>query len=153
MASKARPPAEDAVPARLFGLVELQQIDRVALQAQKAGLKPPPHGVASVVEGRGKIAYLGRQIIGRVNAFEGVAEDLFAAALAVERGRVEVVDAQVEGALDHGDSVRDRQEAVFWASVEPGPAHGDFADLPVRFAESSVSHARSAVGVKSNGVT
>ena len=42
----------------------------------------PRHTVSrGVVEGLGIIAYLGRQIIGRVNAFEGVAEDLFAAAL------------------------------------------------------------------------
>ena len=43
--------AEDAVPTGLLCLVDLHQVDRIALQALQAGFETAPYGVAGVVVG------------------------------------------------------------------------------------------------------
>ena len=135
--------AEDSLPAGLFGFVDLQQVDAVALQAFEAGFEAAPDGVAGVVERLGVVADLGGQVAGLGDALEGDAQHFFAASLAVQGGGVEVVDAQFQGAFDHGHAVLHGLEAELGAAVEPGAAQADFADLPVCLAEASVFHSFS----------
>jgi hypothetical protein len=60
-----------------------------------------------------------------------VPQDFFTTPLPVERGCVEVVDAQFEGSLDDGNTIGHRLGAEFRATVEPGTPEANLTDLPV----------------------
>ena len=145
-ASRVRPLPKTPSPARLLGLVDLHQVDAVPLQPLQAGLEAAQHRVAGIVEGLREVAHLGGQEEGLLHPLQRVTQDLLAAAAAVEGGRVDVVDAQLEGALDDGGAVGDRPRAELGTAVEPGAAEGDLADLPAGLAEPAVAHQGDAAG-------
>ena len=97
--------AENAIPTGLLRFVNLHEINMIPLQALEAGLEATQDGVTCIIEGFGEVADLGGEEVGLCHPLQSVAVDLLAATFAIQRGRVEVVDAQIEGTFYDTDAV------------------------------------------------
>src|SRR5206468_490140 len=115
-------------------------VDAIAAEALETGFEAAPDAVSRVVERLRVIADLGCQVVGLPHALERHPENLFAAAFAVKRGGVDVVDPQLQGATDDLDSVLGREQTPPRAAVEPGAAEADLTHLPAGSTESPILH-------------
>src|SRR5207244_2053455 len=110
----------------------------VATETLQAGLEAAPDGVAGVVERLGEVADLGGEVVWLGDAAERHPQDLFAPTAAIERGRVKVVDAEIQGPAHQSDAMFRWKQSLLRPAVEPGAAQANLADLPASFPEGAI---------------
>jgi hypothetical protein len=124
-------------------VVELEEVDPLHLQTIEAGFQRGGDRGADLAALGGRQPHLGADISVGLQRLPDPAEVLFALAVAVHRGRVEVVDAEFErpgdGALLFGGHPLDHEPADRAAAeaeqryLEPRPAEPPFFHAPLLF--------------------
>jgi hypothetical protein len=124
-------------------VIKIDHVDPEALEARFARLHHVlgPAVDALLAVGRFGLAELGREDHLLAPALERLCEKLLIVSPAVHVGRVEVVDAAVDGVVDHRDRF-----VVVGVAIHAGHRHAseaDGADLEGRAAELSLFHGGS----------